>query len=260
MSVVRPNRTKEKLREDRHAVGAIIGAPCAEMVEVAALAGFDFITIDAEHEPLDDGEIVELIRSAEACDITPIVRVAYDADRLLRLLDASVQGLHIPQCSSLEDMRRVATSARFHPQGARTFYRLGRGGNFSRGLDDQEWARQANEQLLVIAMVEDARALAHLDDMLEVPGIDVIHIGPKDIWQSMGMPAAEEVEKVVARIAAAVRAHGRKLSLQLRAIDDIQPQIDRCVALGADMLSIPLTGLLLRQSEAFVAQVAVATT
>lgn len=109
-------------------------------------------------------------------------------------------------------------------------------------------------------MIEDARALAHLDDMLEVPGIDVIHIGPKDIWQSMGMPAAEEVEKVVARIAAAVRAHGRKLSLQLRAVDDIQPQIDRCVALGADMLSIPLTGLLLRQSEAFVAQVAVATT
>lgn len=255
MTIVRANRVKAKLREGRVAVGAVVGAPCAELVEIAALAGFDFVTFDAEHEPLDDGEIVSLIRAAEASGITPIVRVAYDPDRLLRLLDAGIQGVHVPQCRTVEDMQRLADCTRFHPEGARTYYRLGRGGNFGRGLDDAEWARQSNEQLLVIAMIEDVRALDHLDGMLSVPGIDGIHIGPKDIWQSMGMPGPGTVDAVVAQIAAAVGAHGRKLSLQVRAIDAMQPQIERHVARGADMLSVPLAGLLLRQSEDFISQV-----
>jgi|KBSSwiStaDraftv2_1062776.scaffolds.fasta_scaffold17249_8 4-hydroxy-2-oxoheptanedioate aldolase len=255
MRVVPTNQTKQKLASGRVAVGAIIGAPAPELIEIAALAGFDFVTFDAEHEPLDDGQLVDLIRTAEACDITPIIRIAKDPDRLLRLLDAGTQGIHVPRCNNVADMEQLVEWTRFHPLGQRTFYRLGRGGNYGRGLHDSEWARQSNDQLLVTAMIEEVSALDHLEKMLAVAGIDAIHIGPKDLWQSMGMPPDDQVDAVIARIATAVRAAGKHLSLQIRALDDIQTQIDRNLARGANLLSIPLAGLLLRGSEALVRQV-----
>jgi 2-keto-3-deoxy-L-rhamnonate aldolase RhmA len=103
MPIIRSNTTKAKLRDGTLTLGAVITSPAAEMVEIAAVAGFDFVTFDAEHEPLDDAQLVELIRVAEAAGITPIVRVAKDGDRILRLLDAGAQGIHAPRCSMPDD-------------------------------------------------------------------------------------------------------------------------------------------------------------
>lgn len=255
MPAVRPNKTKRRLAAGELAVGAITASPAPELVEIAAVAGCDFITIDAEHEPLDDRDLVDLIRAADAFDITPIVRVAKDPDRLLRLLDGGAQGVHVPRCSSVADMRALVEATRFHPEGKRTFYRLGRGGNYKRGLDDDEWARQANAELLVVAMIEEAEALSQLDAMAAVPGIDAVHIGPKDLWQSMGMPPEAEVMKAVGQIATAVRKGGRTLSLQLQSYDDIPEQLARFRKLGATMVAVPLLGLLLRETERVVEKI-----
>jgi 4-hydroxy-2-oxoheptanedioate aldolase len=250
LDVIRINKTKRLLAAGQRAIGAVIGSPAPELVEVAAIAGFDFVTLDAEHEPLDDSQLVNLIRAAEAFDVTPIVRVPKDADRLLRLLDAGAQGVHVPRCSTVDDMRELVNCTRFYPDGQRTFYRLGRGGNFSSGMTDNDWSRRANAELLVIAMIEEASALDQLGPMLAVPGIDAVHIGPKDLWQSMGMPPKTEVDKAVQQIAAAVRASGKQVSLQLAAIDDLSPQIANHRQLGASLTSIPLLGLLLKEGAA----------
>ena len=252
MNVVRINKTKKKLAAGELAIGAVIGAPAPELVELAAVAGFDFVTFDAEHEPLGDDQLVQLIRAAEAFDITPIVRVPKDPDRLLRLLDAGAQGVHVPRCSTVAHMRELVACTRFYPDGDRTFYRLGRGGNFSHGLPDDEWSRQANAELLVVAMIEEASALEQLGPMLAVPGVDAIHIGPKDLWQSMGMPAKAEVDKAIQQIAAAVHASGKQLSMQHAPIEDLAPQMDRHRKLGVSMRSIPLLGLLLKEGSALV--------
>lgn len=259
MNVVRINKTKRMLAVGEVAVGAVIGSPAPELVEVAAVAGFDFVTFDAEHEPLDDSQLVHLIRAADAFDITPIVRVPKDPDRLLRLLDAGAQGVHVPRCSTVADMRELVDCTRFYPEGQRTFYRLGRGGNFSHGMADDEWSRQANAELLVIAMIEEASALEQLAPMLAVRGIDAVHIGPKDLWQSMGMPPKAEVDKVIQQIAAAVLASGKQVSMQLAAIDDLSPQIARHQLLGASMSSVPLLGLLLKEGSALAKKMRVRT-
>jgi 2-keto-3-deoxy-L-rhamnonate aldolase RhmA len=252
LNIVRINKTKRALVAGKLALGAVIGSPAPELVEIAAVAGFDFVTFDAEHEPLDDGQLVTLIRAAEAFDITPIVRVPKDPDRLLRLLDAGAQGVHVPRCNNAEDMRQLVECTRFYPLGQRTFYRLGRGGNFSYGLSDDEWAQQANAELLVIAMIEEISALEQLGAMLAIPGVDAIHIGPKDLWQSMGMPPEAQVEQAVERIASAVTTSGKTLSMQFRAIDDLTPQIARHRERGVRMTSIPLLGLILQQGAALV--------
>jgi 2-keto-3-deoxy-L-rhamnonate aldolase RhmA len=259
MSVVRINKTKRLLAAGEIAVGAVVGSPAPELVEVAAVAGFDFVTFDAEHEPLDDSELVQLIRAAEAFDITPIVRVPKDPDRLLRLLDAGAQGVHVPRCSTVAHMRELIECTRFYPEGQRTFYRLGRGGNFSNGLADDEWAKQANAELLVIAMIEEASALGQLAPMLAVPGVDAVHIGPKDLWQSMGMPPKAEVDKAVKQIADAVRVAGKHVSMQHAAIEDLSPQIARHQNLGVSMRSIPLLGFLLKEGSALAKKMRVRT-
>ncbi len=256
MDVVRINKTKRLLAAGEAAVGAVIGSPAPELVEVVAVAGFDFVTFDAEHEPLDDSQLVNLVRAAEAFDITPIVRVAKDPDRLLRVLDAGAQGVHVPRCTTVADMQELVNCTRFFPEGQRTFYRLGRGGKFSHGTSDDEWSRRANAELLVIAMIEEEAALAQLEAMLEVKGVDAVHIGPKDLWQSMGMPPKAVVDKAVQRIAAAVVAAGKHVSMQLQLAtpDDFSTQIDNYRRIGASMTSIPLLNLLLKEAAAIASR------
>jgi 2-keto-3-deoxy-L-rhamnonate aldolase RhmA len=86
--------------------------------------------------------------------------------------------------------------------------------------------------------------------MMAVPGIDAIHIGPKDLWQSMGMPPRAEVDKAVQQIAAAALGSGKQLSMQLAAVDDIPPQMARHQRTGVTMRSVPLLGLLLKEGAA----------
>ncbi len=250
--VVRPNRTKARLAAGELALGAVIGSATPELVEIAAVSGFDFVTFDGEHETLDDSDLTNCIRAAEAFGITPVMRIAKDPDRLLRLMDAGAQGVHVPRCTTPDDMRSLVEWTRFYPRGQRTFYRLGRGGNYNEGLADDEWSRQADDAMLVVAMIEEAAALDHLDAMLAVPHIDAIHIGPKDLWQSLGMPEDSVVDAAIARIAAAVHAGGKHLSLQLRASSNMNRQIERCAALGASMVSVPILGLLVQASRGFV--------
>ena len=85
----------------------MIGSATPELVEIASVAGFDFVTFDAEHETLDDSDLTNCIRAAEAFGITPICRIAKDADRLLRLMDSGAQGVHVPRCTTAEDMERL---------------------------------------------------------------------------------------------------------------------------------------------------------
>jgi 4-hydroxy-2-oxoheptanedioate aldolase len=104
-------------------------------------------------------------------------------------------------------------------------------------------------------MIEEASALDQLEAMLEVPGVDSVHIGPKDLWQSLGMPSAEMVDKAISKIATAVRAAGKQLSLQLQGFDSVDRQIERHKALGANMITAPLIGLLAREGEALVQKI-----
>jgi 4-hydroxy-2-oxoheptanedioate aldolase len=253
--MMRANKTKAKLAAGQVALGASIAAYAPELVELSAAVGFDFVALDAEHEPLDDGQIVHMIRAAEAFDITPIVRLPKDPDRILRALDAGAQGIHVPRCSTAEDARALVACTRFYPQGKRTFYALGRSANYAIGVDDAAWAQAANRELLVIAMIEEAEALRNLDAILAVPHLDVIHIGPKDLWQSMGMPAAAVVDAAVADITRAAVAAGKHVSVQLRLSADAPERIAGHLRRGARMVTVSPLDFIRQGALAFTARV-----
>lgn len=253
--MIRINKTKSKLSANQIAIGAVIPIPSPDLVELSAAVGFDFVTIDSEHEPLGEQQIVHMIRAAEAYDITPIVRLPKDPDRILHFLDAGAQGIHVPRCNSVGDVRALVESTRFYPQGKRTFYALGRSASYAVGIDDKAWSQSANRELLVVAMVEEVEALNNLEGILAVPYVDVIHIGPKDLWQSMGMPEATAVDEKVAYITRAAVSAGKHVSIQLRITDDALERIAGHMCRGVRMFTVSPFDFIRQGGTAFTKQI-----
>lgn len=237
---MRTNKTKAKLAANQMVIGAGIAFPSPDLIELCAAVGFDFITIDAEHEAMSDEQIIHMIRAAEAFDVTPIVRLPQNPDLILRFLNAGAQGIHVPRCNTAADLEALVKCTRFHPQGERTFYNRGRSGDFSVGMtDNAEWARAANRELLVIGMVEEIKAMENLDEMLAVPYVDALHLGHMDLWQSMGMPAdMKGVFDVIAQIATRGAAAGRKISHTIRLTDDTLDRIGEYMRIGSRMFTV----------------------
>jgi len=215
-----------------------VSSSSPDLIELCGAIGFDFVTIDLEHEGVGYEEVAHMIRAAEAFDITPIVRLPKNADEILRFLDAGAQGIHVPRCNSAAEASALVEATRFYPRGKRTFYALGRPANYALDVDDRQWSEDANRELLTIAMIEEVEGLQNLSEILAVPYLDVIHIGPKDLWQSMGMPEAAVVDETVARITTETVAAGKDVSLILRITDDVETRIAGHLQRGARMISV----------------------
>lgn len=237
---MRTNKTKAKLAADQSVIGVSVAFPSPDLVELCAAVGFDFVTFDCEHEPMNNEQIVHCIRAAEAFDITAIVRLPRNPDFVLRFLNAGAQGIHVPRCSTPHDLKEVVKWTRFHPLGERTFYNRGRSGNYTVGLPGHDkWAHEANRELLVIAMIEEVKALENLDAMYAVPGIDVIHIGHMDLWQSMGMPAdMSGVFKTINEMAARGVAAGKYMSHTIRLTEDAVDRMGDYMRIGSRLFTI----------------------
>ena len=237
---MRKNKTKAKLAANQCAIGAGIAFPSPDLVELCAVVGFDFVTLDTEHEPMGAEQVVHCIRAAEAYDMTPIVRVSRNPDLILKFMNAGAQGIHVPRCSTAQDLEELVKWTRFHPLGERTFYNRGRSGDFSVGYTDTaHWAHTANQELLVIGMVEEVKALERLDELLAVPGVDAIHLGHMDLWQSMGMPAdMKGVFATIDEIAKRGVAAGKHMSHTIRLTEDAVDRMGAYMRIGSRMFTI----------------------
>jgi 4-hydroxy-2-oxoheptanedioate aldolase len=208
---MRTNTTRAKLASGHPVAGLIVPVAAPVLVDLAALAGFDYVLIDTEHGNLGFEAAEHLVRAAEAAGITPLARASHNApSEILRLLDIGAQGVMVPQVSSAAEAEAAVRAAKFHPRGNR-----GLAGSRAAGYgltgSMQDYVAHANRETMVLALIEDIRALDDLDAILAVDGIDVLFIGASDLAQSMGHPGRPDHSEVRA------------------AVDRI---IDRCVAAG----------------------------
>jgi 4-hydroxy-2-oxoheptanedioate aldolase len=205
---------------------------------MAGAVGFDFVTFDAEHEGLSDRALLHMIRAAESFDITPIARMPKDPDRMVFFMTGGVQGIHIPRCNTKAQAEEFSRATHHYPSGARTFYSLGRSANYGIGIDDSDWAKRIDAEMLTIAMIEEREAVANLSDILSVEGIDAVHFGPRDLWQSMGMPPEAEVDEVISKAIARARDAGKYVSLTMSLNSELPHKIERAVGQGVQMFTI----------------------
>jgi 4-hydroxy-2-oxoheptanedioate aldolase len=249
---MRENALKVRLAAGGVSAGVIVPVAEAALVEVCAMAGFDHVLIDAEHGNIDVAGCESLVRAAEAAGITPIVRVPVNApEAILRFLDTGAQGVLVPQVTTREDAERAVRAARYHPLGQRGLAGT-RAADYGLRTSLTDYAKWANEQLLVQALIEDARAIDNLPAILAVEGLDLIAIGPADLSQSLGHPGERDHPAVREAIAEIIRlglAAGKVVGMNAPTGADAAFERQR----GVRLTSVGVFGVLAQGARAYLA-------
>jgi 2-keto-3-deoxy-L-rhamnonate aldolase RhmA len=170
---------------------------------------------------------------------------------ILRYLDTGAQGVVVPQVTTRADAERAVRAARYHPQGARGLAGV-RAAEYGLGGPIGDYARAANEMILINALIEDIRAVDNLPDILAVEGLDTISIGPSDLSQSMGHPGERDHPAVQAAIAEIIRlgvAAGKPVGMNCPTGADAAREYAR----GVRFFSVSAWGLLAQSSAAYLA-------
>ncbi|MFI7638154.1 HpcH/HpaI aldolase/citrate lyase family protein [Nonomuraea sp. NPDC049400] len=184
--MLKANEVKRKLRDGQEVYGLFCSIPAPALVEMIGCAGYDFVILDSEHTLVDPEGLENLIRAAEAVGLTPFVRVPEsDPGAILRALDAGAMGVVVPHIRSRADADAAIRAARYAPEGMRSL-NGGRVPGFGL-IDLAEYVRLANDEVMVVAMIEDAEGVDALPEILAGEGIDLVLEGAADLSQSYGV-------------------------------------------------------------------------
>lgn len=193
---------KQSLKAGNPALGPFVNLSSGALVEIAAIAGFDFVIIDTEHGPLDIPAAEDLCRTAQGAGITPIVRVREnDPPQILRALDIGAAGVQVPQICTKADAEAVVQAAKYVPLGMRGVSPYTRAARYF--ADGGAIFERLNEEQMIIVHIEGVEGLENLSDIITVEGLDVIFLGPYDLSQSLGIPGQVHDPRVVDRMSEA---------------------------------------------------------
>lgn len=194
--MLRSNQLKRALAEGRDVYGVMASIPSAASIELIGEAGFDFVVIDTEHVLINPETIEHMIRTAESYAMTPLVRVA-DAHpkTLLRLLDGGAQGIVLPNLEDADTLAQAVAACKYAPEGNRSL-NAGRPGGFGKS-SLAEYVARANQEIMLIAMIESQPGVAQIDAICTVPGLDMVLEGAADLSQSLGVTWQPEHAQVI---------------------------------------------------------------
>lgn len=230
---------KARLAADETLCTAWSGIPDPLTVEVVARQGFDAVTLDMQHGGHNEDSVLRSILSVQAAGKPALVRIPVRRfDMASRALDFGAEAVIAPMVNSVADARAFAAAMKYPPLGERSwgptfaFPRHGRG-------DQAEWLHESNHRTLAFAMIETRAALAALDDILAVPGIDGIFVGPSDFsiaWTNGGTvdSALEDMMETLQSIAERSRKAGKYTAIYI-----MQPAVaGRLVNMGYRLLAM----------------------
>jgi 4-hydroxy-2-oxoheptanedioate aldolase len=179
---MRRNAIKKTLADGGRVVNAWCAIPSSYSAELMAHQGFDSVTIDLQHGPVDYQVALTMLQAISTTNAVPMARVPWnDPAIIMKLLDAGAYGLICPMINTKAEAEAFVGAARYAPQGFRSF-----GPNRAVQYGGADYWQHANEEVLLFAMIETTTALANLDDILTVPGLNGVYIGPSDLSLSMG--------------------------------------------------------------------------
>jgi 4-hydroxy-2-oxoheptanedioate aldolase len=180
---MRPNTVKQKWREGKPAIGGWLGIPSSYTAEIMAHQGFDWVCVDTQHGAIDFSSALPMLQAISTSSAMPFVRVPWNEPSIImKYLDAGAYGIIVPMIETKEDAERAVWAARYPPMGMRSSgpYRA----NLYVGSD---YLDVANDEVALCVMIETPKALANVDAIASVPGIDALYIGPSDLSQALGL-------------------------------------------------------------------------
>ena len=209
---MKTNYVRAKLKRGEPSVGTWLTLPDPTAALLMAQAGFDWLTVELEHTPVTFETAAQSFAIIAASGTVPLARVPWNTgENIKRVLDTGAWGIVVPMVNSRAEAEAAVAAARYTPLGTRSIGGQLHAINF--GTDPGTYYARANEEILVVLMAEHVEAIAAADDILSVPGIDVVFIGPNDLHNSMGKAPAfdsehKEFVDAVEHILKTARKHG----------------------------------------------------
>ncbi len=237
---------RETLRGGEASIGSWMQIPHPSIAEILGRSGYDWVAVDMEHGAISAHQLPDLFRALELGGTLPMARLAHGAPKdCKQALDAGAGGVIVPMVESAQQLNRVRDACRWPPAGTR-------GVGFSRanlfGADFDAYAQEAQAPLL-IAMIEQIRAVEALEEILAVDGLDAILIGPYDLSASMGVTGrfdTPEFTAVMERIRSA--CHNSRIACGMHVVLPDPAQLAQRVEDGYLFLAYSIDAVLLRAS------------
>lgn len=208
------NDFKVALQGRQPQIGLWLGLADPYAAEICAGAGFDWLLIDAEHAPNDVRSTLSILQALAAYPVTPVVRPPVGQTHLIKqYLDLGAQTLLIPMIDTAQQARAAVSATRYPPHGVRGVgSALARASRWN-GIPD--YLRRADDEICLLIQAETRAALENLDELLAVPGVDGVFIGPADLSASLGHlgnpghpDVVQATDDAIVRIVAAGKAAG----------------------------------------------------
>jgi 2-keto-3-deoxy-L-rhamnonate aldolase RhmA len=208
-AVAQESSLKKALAEGRPVVGATVTVPNVDTALALANAGFDFLWIEMEHGPITLESLREILLATRGAKAVPITRVpANEAWLAKRVLDAGSLGVVFPFTSTPELAQRAVAACRYPPLGGRGFGPALALSRYDMGAAD--YVRFANENVVVVVIVEQKEAVENIEAIASVPGIGVLFVGVNDLSYSLGVGGRTRdplVEEALTKVLEAGRRH-----------------------------------------------------
>jgi 2-keto-3-deoxy-L-rhamnonate aldolase RhmA len=221
------NPLKKMLREGKPVIGTTVTVASAETAAQAAALGFDFLWIEMEHSPITLETLRNIVLATRGLKAVPIARVPVnELWTAKRVLDAGALGVIFPFCSTPELARQAAAACKYPPHGRR---------GSGPGLAAFSWPAPegyhtfADNNVIVVVIVEEEGAVEQVEAIAATPGVDVIFVGTSDLSFSMGLRGQSghpRVQDALKRVVAAGKANNKFLGLPVRDTEQIKKYID----------------------------------
>jgi 2-keto-3-deoxy-L-rhamnonate aldolase RhmA len=202
---------KKKLRNGEPVVAATITAASVEVAAQIAGMGFDFLWIEMEHSPITLETLRTMVLATRGMKALPFARVPVNEIWMAkRVLDAGVCGVMFPFTSTPELAAQAAAACRYPPAGRRGSGPVLARVSWPGGSDG--YPDSADNNVVVITIIEEARAVENIDAIAATPGIDVLFIGTNDLAYSLGLRGNQDhprLHEAIAKVVAAGKKHGK---------------------------------------------------
>jgi 4-hydroxy-2-oxoheptanedioate aldolase len=240
------NRVKKNCAEGKPSLGTYATlSPTA--VEIAAIAGFDFVRLDPYHVACSPEVLGNMVRAAYAHGVTPWARVRNDPYEIMTALDLGVQAITVPNCGTVAAARAAVAAVHYPPLGEREMSRPLRLRNLT-GAEYLEWSRT---QLMLSVQIEGSEGLQNYRDIVRVEGVDCIQTGRNDLSQALGVPGENLHPKVLdaeKRIVEAALEAGKQVSLVHSLNDDGLERAARWIEQGVRIMTVDSDYMVLLES------------
>ena len=236
---MRKNKLKELFKSGKPIINSWLSVPSSFSAEAMANQGWDSLTIDMQHGLIDYPNAVNMLQAISTTQTTPMARVNWnEPGQIMKILDAGCYGIICPMVSNKKEAEKFIQACQYPPKGYRSFGPIRAtiyGGN--------DYAKNANDEILKLAMIETKEALNKLDEILDTPNLDGIYIGPADLSLAVGeepgfdKPESTKAYKEILKILDAAKKRNLLAGIHNGTPEYAQKMIDKgfnLVTVGSD--------------------------